>query len=215
MARELVVRLPDELPPEQPSVRLVLDTQLVGAATLPTPATGQLCDALVRVWLSAGQALVARGVRVTMVAAVDEPARVVERAMTAQSAGTLARIGARATWQGTVGIDGLLADDARNVVVSARPRPLDRDVTWILVPEFVWTDVEAPPLRDAWTTLPYPSGAADNHWMQRRREKRAHEATRHAGALFDQLCQWGDGPHLEGSFVARPRGARVALEAIS
>jgi uncharacterized protein (DUF58 family) len=215
MARELVVRLPDELPPEQPSVRLILDTQLVGASALPTPATGQLCDALVRVWLSAGQALVARGVRVTMVAAVDEPARVVERAMTAQSAGTLARIGARANWQGTVGIDGLVGEGARNVVVSARPRPLERDVTWILVPEFVWTDVEPPPLLDAWTTLPYPSGASDNRWLRRRHEKRAHEETRRAGALFDQLCQWADGPHLEGSFVARPRGARVALEAIS
>jgi uncharacterized protein (DUF58 family) len=217
MARELVVRLPDELPPEQPSVRLVLDTQLVGAAALPTPATGQLCDALVRVWLSAGQALVARGVRVTMVAAVDDrvPTTIVERAMTAQSAGQMARVGARASWQGNVGLDTLLGDETRNVVVSARPRPLDRDVTWILVPEFVWTDVEAPPLRDAWTTLPYPSGAKDNRMLRRRREKRAHEETRRAGQLFDQLCQWADGPHLEGSFVARPRGARVALEAIS
>jgi hypothetical protein len=215
MARELVVRLPDELPPEQPSVRLILDTQLVGAAALPTPATGQLCDALVRVWLSAGQALVARGVRVTMVAAVDEPAHVVERAMTAQSAGQLARVGARANWQGTIGVDALLGDCARNVVVSARPRPLDRDATWILVPEFVWTDVEPPPLHDAWTTLPYPSGASDNRFWRRKRQKRAHEETRRAGALFDQLCQWGDGPHLEGSFVARPRGVRVALEAIA
>jgi len=216
MARELVVRLPDELPPEQPTVRLVLDTQLVGAAALPTPATGQLCDALVRVWLSAGQALVARGVRVTMVAVVGEPARVVEKAMTPGSAGPLGRIGARAGWQGHVGLDGLLADDARNVVVSARPRPLDgRKVSWILVPEFVWTDQEGRPLREAWTTLPYPSGAADNRWTRRRREREAHEATRRAGALFDQLCQWADGPHLEGSFVARPRGARVALEGIS
>ncbi|HEY2747721.1 MAG TPA: DUF58 domain-containing protein [Polyangia bacterium] len=215
MARELVVRLPDELPPEQPTVRLVLDTQLVGASALPTAATGQLCDALVRVWLSAGQALVARGVRVTMVATVDE-SRVVERAMTPQSAGALARVGARAAWQGTVAVDGLVGDGARNVVVSARPRPLDgRAVTWILVPEFVWTDQEGPPLRDAWTTLPYPSGAADNRWTRRRAEKRAHEATRRAGVVLDQLCQWADGPHLEGSFVARPRGARVALEAIS
>jgi hypothetical protein len=216
MARELVVRLPDELPPEQPTVRLLLDTQLVGAAALPTPATGQLCDALVRVWLSAGQALVARGVRVTMVASVDEPAHAVERAMTSQSAGALARIGARVTWQGALPVEALLGDGVRNVVVSARPRPIDAGgVTWILVPEFVWTDPEPPPLREAWTTLPYPSGAADNRWSRRRRQKQAHEAMRRAGDLFDQLCQWSDGPHLEGSFVARPRGARVALEAIS
>lgn len=216
MARELVVRLPDELPPEQPMVRLVLDTQLVGAAALPTPATAQLCDALVRVWLSAGQALVARGVRVLMVAAVDEPARVVERAMTAQSAGALARLGARIGWQGTVSAEALVADGARNVVVSARPRPIDgAAVTWVLVPEFVWTDQEPPPVRDAWATLPYPAGAADNRWLRRRREKRANAETRRAGELFDRLCQWSDGAHLEGSFVARPRGARVALEAIS
>ena len=225
MARELVVRLPDELPPEQPMVRLVLDTQLVGAAALPTPATGQLCDALVRVWLSAGQALVARGVCVTMVASVDEPARMVERVMTPQSAGALARIGARVGWQGALPVEALVGDDGvRNVVVSARPRPVDHgsghcsggsDVTWILVPEFVWTDPEPPPLRDAWAMLPYPSGAADNRWSRRRQEKREHEAMRRAGVLFDQLCRWSDGPHLEGSFVARPRGARVALEAIS
>ncbi|MCU1282263.1 MAG: hypothetical protein JWM53_5809 [bacterium] len=220
MARELVVRLPDELPPEQPIVRLVLDTQLVGAAALPTPATGQLCDALVRVWLSAGQALVARGVRVTMVASVDEPARsprsFVERAMTPQSAGALARIGARVSWQGALPVETLLGDESvRNIVVSARPRPIDDGkVTWILVPEFVWTDPEPPPLREAWATLPYPSGAADNRWSRRRQQKQAHEAMRRAGVLFDQLCQWSDGPHLEGSFVARPRGARVALEAI-
>ena len=177
MARELVVRLPDELPPEQPTVRLVLDTRLVGAADLPTPATAQLCDALVRVWLSAGQALVARGVRVTMVAAVDEPAHIVERAMTPGSAGALARVGARVRWQGTVALEALVADGARNVVVSARPRPVDgQDVTWILVPEFVWTDQEGPPLRGEWATLPFPSGAADNRMSRRRRQVREHEA---------------------------------------
>ncbi|MCU1279820.1 MAG: hypothetical protein JWM53_3366 [bacterium] len=217
MARELVVRLPDELPPEQPMVRLVLDTQLVGAAALPTPATGQLCDALVRVWLSAGQALVARGVRVMMVAAADEPARVVERAMTPQSSGSLLRVGARVRWQASLPVDAMVGDEGvRNIVVSARPRPIDgAAVRWIVVPELVWTDPEPPPLRDAWATLPYPSGAADNRWTRRRREKQTHEAMRRGGVLFDQLCQWADGPHLEGSFVARPRGARVALEAMS
>jgi uncharacterized protein (DUF58 family) len=213
MARELVVRLPDELPPEQPAVRMILDTQLVGAATLPTPATGQLCDALVRVWLSAGQALSAAGVRVTMVAAIGD--RVVEKPMAPQSSGALLKLGAQAAWQAATPIEALFADGARTVIVSARPRPLDSTATWIVVPEFVWTDAEPPPLRDAWTTLPYPAGAADNRWLRRRHEKQAHERMRRAGVVFDQLLQWSDGPHLEGSFVARPRGVRVALEAIS
>jgi hypothetical protein len=210
-ARELIVRLPDEIPPDQPALRLVLDTQLIGAATLCTPATGQLCDALVRVWLSAGQALVARGVRVTMVAVVDE--RAVDKPMTPQSSGALQRLGARIDWH-AVPLSSLLVDDTRQLIVSARPRPVDGEVSWIVVPECVWTDPEPPPLREAWATLPHPSGAADNRWLRRRRAHREHERMRQAGVVFDQLLQWTDGPHLDGSFVARPRGTRVALEAI-
>jgi hypothetical protein len=170
-----------------------------------------LCDALVRVWLSAGQALVARGVRVTMVAVVDE--RAVDKPMTPQSSGALQRLGARIDWH-AVPLSSLLVDDARQLIVSARPRPLDGEVSWIVVPECVWTDPEPPPLREAWATLPHPSGAADNRWLRRRRAHREHERMRQAGVVFDQLLQWTDGPHLDGSFVARPRGARVALEAI-
>jgi hypothetical protein len=213
-ARELMVRLPDEIPPELPSVRLVLDTQLVGAAALVTPATGQLCDALVRVWISAGQSLVARGVRVTMVCVAGD--RLVEKPMTAQSAGALLRVGARVDWQATQPVESLLRDGARQIVVSARPRVVDHgDVTWVVVPECVWTDAEPAPLADGWATLPYPSGSAENRWWRRRQERAANERTRRAGVVFDQLLQWVHGPHLAGSFVARPRGARVALEALS
>ena len=181
MARELVVRLPDELPPEQPAVRLVLDTQLVGAASLPTPATGQLCDALVRVWLSAGQALAARGVRVTMVAALDEPARAVERPLTPQSAGELSRVGARVTWQGTLLVEALLGDGVRNLVVSARPRPIgDGQVTWILVPELVWTDPGPWPPRDEVDHAALSVG--------RGRQSLVVAATRVAGARGDRAC---------------------------
>ena len=210
MARELVVRLPDELPPEQPMVRLVLDTQLVGAAALPTPATGQLCDALVRMWLSAGQALVARGVRVTMVAAVDEPARVVERAMTPQSAGALARVGARVGWQGALPLERMLGDGARNIVVSARPRPLDGDAT----SPGSWCPSSCGPIRrrrrcaTPGRRCPIRRVRADNRWTRRRREKRAHEETRRAGELFDQLCQWRTG-RISRARSWRGRAARA------
>jgi uncharacterized protein (DUF58 family) len=226
-ARELMVLLPDEIPPELPAVHLVLDTQLVGAAALPTPATGQLCDALVRVWLSTGEALSARGVRVTMVAVVGD--RVVEQPMTAQSAGMVRKLGARIDWQASRPLEALLAstivdapqarnrdDTARQLVVSARPRPVDAgEVTFIVVPECVWTEPEPPPLRESWATLPHPSGSADNRWWRRRAARAEAERTRRAGVVFDQLLQWVDGPHLRGSYVARPRGARVALEVIS
>ncbi|MDB4970963.1 MAG: hypothetical protein JWN44_6652 [Myxococcales bacterium] len=213
-ARELMVRLPDEIPPELPSVRLVLDTQLVGAAALTTPATGQLCDALVRVWISAGQSLVARGVRVTMVCVAGD--RVVAREMTPQSSGALLRLGARVDWQATQPVEALLSDGARQIVVSARPRVVDHgEVTWIVVPEPLWTDAEPPPLASRWATLPYPSGSAENRWWRRRQERAANERTRRSGLLFDQLLRFVNGPHLAGSFVAQPRGGRVALELLS
>jgi hypothetical protein len=166
------------------------------------------------VWLSTGQALSARGVRVTMVAVAD--GRVVVQPMTPQSSGALLRVGARVDWQATHAVEALLDDGARQVVVSARPRPVDEaGVTWIVVPECVWTDPEPPPSVGEWTRLPHPSGVADNRGSRRRRARRAAERMRRDGVLFDQLLQWADGPHLGGSFVARPRGARVALEAIS
>lgn len=210
-ARELIVRLPDEIPPDQPALRLVLDTQLVGADSLRTPATAQLCDALVRVWLSAGQSLMARGARVTMVAVAG--GRVVDQAMTPQSSGALLRLGARVAWH-AVPLQSLLVDDAGALVVSARPRPVDGEVSWIVVPERLFTDPEPPPMREPWATLPHPSGSADNRWLRRRRARQEHEQMRQAGLVFDQLMQWSDGAQLRGSLVARPRGARLALEAI-
>jgi len=213
-ARELMVRLPDEIPPELPSVRLVLDTQLVGAAALVTPATGQLCDALVRVWISAAQSLMARGVRVTVACVAGE--RVVEKAMTLETAGAVLRLGARVDWHAAQPVEALLCDDARQIVVSARPRAVDHgDVSWIVVPECVWTDPEPALPADEWATLPYPSGSAENRWWRRRRARVAQRAVERAGVLFDQLMHWSDGPHLAGAVVARPRGARVALEALS
>jgi uncharacterized protein (DUF58 family) len=68
-ARQVVVRLPDELPPDRPTVRVVLDTFLHGAGQLAGDAPSELLDALVQVWLGTAQALAERGARVTLVAA--------------------------------------------------------------------------------------------------------------------------------------------------
>lgn len=211
-ARALIVRQPDELPPEEPAVRLVLDTELVGARGFATPAVDELCDALVRVWLSAGRALSARGVRVTMAAAVGD--RVVAEVLTPSTAGRVARLGARATWQAAVPLGALCGDGARPIVVSARPRAVGREATWIVVPECVWTEAEPAAAREPVWTLPHPRGSADNRWLRRRRRRRLGERVRRDGVVFDRLMAWGDWQRLAGSWVARPRAGRVALEAI-
>ncbi|MEO7328996.1 MAG: DUF58 domain-containing protein, partial [Minicystis sp.] len=46
VARELIVRLPDELPPDRPTVRVVLDTFLPGVETFSCAAPAALLDAL-------------------------------------------------------------------------------------------------------------------------------------------------------------------------
>ena len=162
-----------------------------------------------RVWLSAGQALVARGVRVTMVAAVDEPAHVVERAMTP---------GRRGRWRGSARACAGRARwrsrrcgrrRAQHGGVGAAAALDGEDVTWILVPEFVWTDQEAPPLRGEWATLPYPVGRGRQSLdVAAARQERAHEEMRRAGELFDQLCQWATG-RISRARSWRGRAARA------
>src|SRR2546430_2690144 len=69
---KLVVRLPDEIPPAEPKVRVVLDDHLWAAEWLTCLGTDQLLDGLVRVWLGIGKALAASGSRVTMVTAIGD-----------------------------------------------------------------------------------------------------------------------------------------------
>src|SRR5262249_28035846 len=47
---QLVVRLPDEIPPADPAIRLVLDNELFGTEALTCRAPDELLDVLVRVW---------------------------------------------------------------------------------------------------------------------------------------------------------------------
>src|SRR5690349_8509023 len=46
---QLVMRLPDEVPPAEPAVRLILDSELWGTESLSCRAPDELLDALVRV----------------------------------------------------------------------------------------------------------------------------------------------------------------------
>ncbi len=232
-ARQLVVRLPDEIPPAEPAVRLVLDSHLLGVDALATRAPAELLDAMVRVWLGVGRALADRGTRVTLVAAgrlgsspkdggAEDPVGsgawgAIERPLKAHGSKEALKLGARAAWQGALPLKGLLSPSTkeRQVVVSSRPRPLDgADVLWIVVPEVAWTSPEPWPPAPSWFKLPFPSGSADNRFGRRHAAQKRAEAVRRDGALFNDLLAWTDWKALSGAFLARPNGTRIALEVI-
>ena len=205
----LMVRLPDEIPVAQPRVRVVLDTRLWGADALTCIGSAQLLDALVGVWLGVGRALAQTGTRVTMVAAVD--GKPVERAMNVRSPREVQKLGARACWHDIMKTSDMIADGVRHVVVTARPHLLDGDVVQIVVPEARWTSLEPqapaiPPL-----TLPYPIGSADNRPERRRADKARLAAMWRDRAVLTESV-WTAVP---ATYLAKPRGERVVLEALS
>jgi uncharacterized protein (DUF58 family) len=218
-ANQRVVRLPDEIPPDEPAVRLVLDTHLFGTEALCCHSPDELLDAMVRVWLGVGKSLSDGGTRVTLVAAAPKGGEqvVCERPLRPRATREALKLGARVRWQGALPLAQLLAaGPARQVVVSARPRPVDSpsEVTWVVVPEVAWTSAEPWPPEPSYLALPYPMGSADNRLSRRRAEHARAAAARRDGALFNELLCWTDWSRLSGAYVARPSKGRVALEVV-
>ena len=218
---KLVVRLPDEVPAAEPTVRLVLDTELAGTGGLATRAPDELLDALVRVWLGVGKALAEDGIRVVLVTACrgggDAPAtKLVERAYVPRAREPL-RLGARVTWQTEVPLTAMLGKDAkiRELVVSCRPRSLgDRTPSWIVVPERAWTLPEPSLPVAAPIALAFPTGSADNRAGRRREHRRRILAMHQDRAYFSQEMCTIDWPVASGGVVARPQADRVGLVVI-
>jgi uncharacterized protein (DUF58 family) len=213
---ELVVRLPDEIPAAEPSVRLILDTELYGTESLTCRAVDDLLDALVRVWLGIGKALTETGTRVTLVTAADKNGAIarVERAMIARSSREGLRLGARVTWQTALPLETLVRKAAtRQVVVSSRPRRVacSSEIVWVVVPEAAWTASEPPYPANPAITLPFPSGSADNGSGRRKRERRRIEVMWQDRAVFSQIICWSD---FSGDYVARPQAGRIGLAVI-
>jgi len=226
-ANQLVMRLPDEVPPADPALRLVLDCELGGTEALSCRAPHQLLDALVHIWLGIAKALVASGTRVTLVAAARTNSRIaagghpdgiaaVERPMLARSPREALRLGARVAWQDQVTLAELLAPGVRQVVVSSRPRQIasPADVAWVVVPESAWTSPEPWPPINTPLTLPFPMGAADNRLGRRRREQRRNTRMWHDRAMFGQVMCWADWAAYSGNYIARPNQGRVTLAVI-
>jgi len=232
VAGELVVRMPDEIPPDRPRVRLVLDTYFPAGQSFDSDAPAQMLDALVSVWLGVGRALVEAGVRVTIVAAIPPsraghegdgesadlraigPRRVstVRHVLSARNAAAAQKIGAQIAWQAEIPVGELLTRE--NTLVVARgvlgPRPEGCPARWIVVtptlpdPDLPWpSDVR----------FPHPMGSAENRWSHRSRlaEELAVARTDHVHAL---LAMRVDAQPPPGSFRALPTDHAVRLEAI-
>jgi uncharacterized protein (DUF58 family) len=223
---ELVVRLPDELPPDEPDVRLVLDTFFPGLEkddteapdALTCDAPDVLLDALVRVWLGTGRALVDAGVRVTLVAGVAHGERLcpVSEPLFPRAISSAQRLGARARWQETLPPSSLLSED-RTIVVSHRlPRtPEEAAFRWIVVPAELWSPIPERPQQPTFGLLPYAIGSADNRQSRRAADRARRERSRGDHAAFGVLAAHSL-ENRAGNLVARarPTGA-VELEVLS
>jgi len=216
---QLVVRLPDEIPPAEPRVRLILDTHLWGMEFLSCRAPDDLLDAMVRVWLGIAKELTDTGTRVTLVAGAQKGDGIaaIERPMMPRMAREGLRLGARVRWQPMLPLAALIAKNTttRQIVVTSQPQPTDvaSDVVWVVVPEVAWTVRETWPPEYAPVTLPFPAGSADNRFLRRLRERRRIEAMWRDRIMFSQV-RWVNYKAFSGSLVARPNEGRIALTVI-
>jgi uncharacterized protein (DUF58 family) len=212
-AGELIVRLPDELPPDRPRVRVVLDTFFPEAFALSCAAPAEMLDSLVAAWLAVGRALSTSGARVTLVSAVPRPFRgeghldVARHELSARDLAPALRLGARVAWQTRMPVESLLTDEATFVVSRAiltSPPPhgtAGSTHRWILV-----TPTLSPePIRPSPASLQFahPMGSSDNRGPRRRRVAddiaRAHQD--HARAMLT----------MGTSIVRPPPGTLVAF----
>lgn len=212
-ARQIVVRLPDELPSDEPSVRLVLDTFHLhftppcarGASEL----ADELLDALVVVWLGVGRALADAGLRVTLVTAAPRGDAVVpaRERLSPRGMSRAERLGASVRWQDALSPGALLTKE-RSLVVSHR-LPVDAiegAARWVVVPAELWTPFREPraPLSTA-CRLAHPIGSADNRWSRTGPEHARRARARGDYGGFLSLSAHSHARRA-GNLVARPTG---------
>jgi uncharacterized protein (DUF58 family) len=221
-ANQLVVRLPDEIPPADPTVRLVLDNHFANTDQLSCRAPDELLDVMIRVWLGIAKALSDTGVRVTLVTGMEKGGSFTktERPYHGRGSGDAAKLGARITWQPTVRLDQMLGrTNTRELVVSCRPRESGKQtdaasVQWVVVPHNDWTARELWPVRTSPILLPYPAGSAENRLGRRRAEQARLTTSWQDRMLFAHLCAV-DWRSYSGAYVARPNPAgNVMLQVI-
>lgn len=217
-AGDLVVRLPDELPPDRPRVRVVLDTFFPEAGVLSCDAPSEMLDSLVAVWIAVGRALAESGARVTLVTALpkDEEIAAVRHELSLREPGAAQRIGASVVWQDRVAVHELFTDEATFVIargLAAAP-PDDPRFRWIVVVPDVAPELALPFPSSA--RLALPMGAPEDRWQARRRriDRLARTRAHHARAVL--LLHGSPARPPSGSFaaIAKKGAGAIRLEAI-
>jgi uncharacterized protein (DUF58 family) len=216
---ELIMRLPDEIPPADPAIRIVLDTDLMGMEDSESSAPSELLDGLVRVWLGIAKDLSARGVRVTLVTAATHNGSIqrIERTVTPRTMRAGIELGTRARWQSDVSLDALVDKPrVRHLVVTARPRrtTATAPLTWIVVPENAWTSLEVMTLPSAELTHMFPLGSEDNRRANRKAERERLLQLTVDRQMLISIVGWSHWNKVSGTCVARPVGDRIQLAVI-
>lgn len=220
LARKLIVRVPDEVPPDRPRVRVVLDTYWPVAGAFESDVPAVTLDALVSVWLSAARALASSGVRVTLVTAAPACGGVVpvRQELSVRDGGAqAARLSARAAWQGALPLEELLTTERTLVVARAGRAPIGHDprVRWLLVGAPV---PEPPRRREPVCALPHPLGTPEN-----RRAHRVRASRRRSELWMDRvraiLALGGPRARLPagtlGAIVVDPDADEIPLEVLA
>ena len=222
-ADQLIVRLPDEVPLADPTVRLVLDNHFDTIEPLTCRAPDELLDALVRIWLGIAKQLAESGTRVTLVTggggyggAESFLQRPQEKPYVVRGTNAALRFAARAAWQSATPLSALIRPGTKHVIVTARPRVLDgaADVAWVIAPELAWVGTEPWPPGISAIKLPFPTGSADNRLERRNAERRRILTMWQHRTQFSQQLAQIDWRAYAGHHFARPRDGRVALEVI-
>jgi uncharacterized protein (DUF58 family) len=217
---DLVVRLPDEIPPAEPAIRLVLDNELAICDALDCPAADELLDALVRIWLGIGKALTATGTRVTLVVTAEKNGAmtVIERRMDARATDVVAQLGARVVWQAGLTLESVLGDRVeRHIVISARPRRVaNEQVRWVVVPDVAFSTADVDFLPEDTFEHPFPSGSPENRRTRRQRERHSALVKWQDRAFLSQMVRWSGWSRFAGDHVARldRTHGRVVVEVI-
>lgn len=207
-ANQLIVRLPDEIPPDRPKVRLLLDTYFPDAFALDTDAPNEILDAMVAVWLAVGRAFVERGTRVTLVTAVtaaSQSGQVVPRRLelSARQPSEALALGASVAWQGSLQVDDLWTDEATFIVshgVHTLPPDSDKFKWIIVIPGELSTPRHELPSA---VLAPFPLG---------HRENRLSHRARVSGELMRaRLDQTKALRTMQTSVAAPPAGSLIAV----